>query len=148
MKYVRKRNINIIYQCIYTESRMMVPRNLFAGQCWRNAHREQTHGHGKWRGEGEINAESNMETYITTGKVGSQWEFVVSGNSNRGSFGGSESKESARNAGDPGSIPGLGRSPGEGNGNPYLKFLNWENIYTWCLYEPSSRLSLEPGNSR
>ena len=28
------------------------------------------------------------------------------------------SKESACNAGDPGSIPGLGRSPGEGNGNP------------------------------
>ena len=32
--------------------------------------------------------------------------------------GGSESKESARNAGDLGLIPGLGRSPGEGNGNP------------------------------
>ena len=31
--------------------------------------------------------------------------------------GGSESKESACNAGDPGSIPGLGRSPGEGNDN-------------------------------
>ena len=27
-------------------------------------------------------------------------------------------RESACNAGDPGSIPGLGRSPGEGNGNP------------------------------
>ena len=27
-------------------------------------------------------------------------------------------KESACNAGDLGSIPGLGRSPGEGNGNP------------------------------
>ena len=27
-------------------------------------------------------------------------------------------KESACSAGDPGSIPGLGRSPGEGNGNP------------------------------
>ena len=27
-------------------------------------------------------------------------------------------KESARNAGDVGLIPGLGRSPGEGNGNP------------------------------
>ena len=27
------------------------------------------------------------------------------------------SKESACNAGDPGSIPGSGRSPGEGNGN-------------------------------
>ena len=32
--------------------------------------------------------------------------------------GGSYGKESACNAGDPGSIPGLGRSPGEGNGNP------------------------------
>ena len=32
--------------------------------------------------------------------------------------GGSDSKESACNAGDPGSIPGLGRSPGEENGNP------------------------------
>ena len=32
--------------------------------------------------------------------------------------GGLDGKASARNAGDPGSIPGLGRSPGEGNGNP------------------------------
>ena len=32
--------------------------------------------------------------------------------------GGSEGKESACNAGDPRSIPGLGRFPGEGNGNP------------------------------
>ena len=32
--------------------------------------------------------------------------------------GGSESKESACNAGDLSSIPGLGRSPGAGNGNP------------------------------
>ena len=31
---------------------------------------------------------------------------------------GSDSKESALNAGDPGLIPGSGRSPGEGNGNP------------------------------
>ena len=31
--------------------------------------------------------------------------------------GGSDGKTSAYNAGDPGSIPGLGRSPGEGNGN-------------------------------
>ena len=28
-------------------------------------------------------------------------------------------KEFACSAGDPGSIPGLGRSPGEGNGNPF-----------------------------
>ena len=32
--------------------------------------------------------------------------------------GGSDGKVSASNAGDPGSIPGLGRSAGEGNGNP------------------------------
>ena len=32
--------------------------------------------------------------------------------------GGSEDKASACNAGDPGLIPGSGRSPGEGNGNP------------------------------
>ena len=31
---------------------------------------------------------------------------------------GLDSKESACNAGDPGSIPGSGRSPGEGNDNP------------------------------
>ena len=29
-----------------------------------------------------------------------------------------DDKASACNAGDPDSIPGLGRSPGEGNGNP------------------------------
>ena len=32
--------------------------------------------------------------------------------------GGSNGKESAYNAGDLGLIPGSGRSPGEGNGNP------------------------------
>ena len=32
--------------------------------------------------------------------------------------GGSDGKASAYSAGDPGSIPGSGRSPGEGNGNP------------------------------
>ena len=40
--------------------------------------------------------------------------------------GGSEGKASACNAGDPGSIPGLGRSPGEGNGNP-LQYSCLEN---------------------
>ena len=40
--------------------------------------------------------------------------------------GGSDGKVSADNAGDPGSIPGLGRSPGEGNGNP-LQYSCLEN---------------------
>ena len=37
---------------------------------------------------------------------------------NLGFSGGSDGKESACNAGDPGSIPGMGRSPGGGNSNP------------------------------
>ena len=40
--------------------------------------------------------------------------------------GGSDSKASAYNAGDPGSIPGLGRSSGEGNGKP-LQYSCLEN---------------------
>ena len=39
--------------------------------------------------------------------------------------GGSDGKASAYNAGDPGSIPGSGRSPGEGNGNP-LQDARWK----------------------
>ena len=44
--------------------------------------------------------------------------------------GGSEGKESACNSGDLGSIPGSGRSPGEGNGNP-LEYS--------CLENPTNR---------
>ena len=40
--------------------------------------------------------------------------------------GGSDGKASAYNAGDLGSIPGLERSPGEGNGNP-LQYSCLEN---------------------
>ena len=40
--------------------------------------------------------------------------------------GGSDGKESARNAGDPGWIPGFGKSPGEGNDNP-LQYACLEN---------------------
>ena len=39
--------------------------------------------------------------------------------------GGSDVKESAYNAGDPGSIPGFGRPTGEGNGNP-LQYSCWK----------------------
>ena len=44
--------------------------------------------------------------------------------------GGSDGKASAYNEGDPGSIPGSGRSPGEGNGNPLQYF---------CLENPMNR---------
>ena len=43
-----------------------------------------------------------------------------------GFYGGSADKESACNAGDLGLIPGLGRSPGEGNGYP-LQYSGLEN---------------------
>ena len=44
--------------------------------------------------------------------------------------GGSEGKVSVYNAGDLGSIPGLGRSAGEGNGNP---------LQYYCLKNPMDR---------
>ena len=48
--------------------------------------------------------------------------------------GGSDGKASVYNAGDPGSIPGSGRFPGEGNGNP-LQYPCLENLIdgeAWC----------------
>ena len=45
-------------------------------------------------------------------------------------LGGSDGKESTCNAGDMGSIPGLGRSPGEGNGNP---------LQCSCLENPTDK---------
>ena len=47
-------------------------------------------------------------------------------NNMEGFPGGSEVKASACNMGDPGLIPGLGRSPGERNGNP-LQYSCLEN---------------------
>ena len=66
------------------------------------------------------------KAYLTSHSTmsGSRWVITppwLSGS--LGSFlcfpGGSDGKESFCNAGDPGLIPWLGRSPGEGNGNPF-----------------------------
>ena len=59
------------------DSRKMVLKNLFTGKQWRNRRREQIYGHGERGGEGEIHGKSNMETYITVCKIGSQCEFSV-----------------------------------------------------------------------
>ena len=48
----------------------------------------------------------DLENFLSTTCL--QWGFPD----------GSDSKKSVCNGGDPDSIPGLGRSPGEGNGNP------------------------------
>ena len=57
--------------------------------------------------------------------------FVIYG----GFLGGSGGKESACSAGDPGLIPGLGRSPVEGNGNPlqYFRLKNPMDRGTWWV---------------
>ena len=52
--------------------------------------------------------------------------------------GGSAGKESARNVGDLGSIPGLGRSPGEGNGYP-LQYSGLENFMDHIVHEVTRR---------
>ena len=61
--------------------------------------------------------------------------------------GGSDSKESSCNVGDPGSTPGSGRSPGEGNGNP-LQYSCLENsmdrVAWWATlleFEESDRIN-------
>ena len=51
--------------------------------------------------------------------------------------GGSDGKASAYNVGDPGSIPGSGRSPVEGNGNPLQysclgKSHGWRSLVGYC----------------
>ena len=68
------------------ESRKTVPRNLFAGQQWRNRHRQQTNGHGQRGVEGETYGESTMETYITIcEQIANGNLLYVSGDANRGS---------------------------------------------------------------
>ena len=61
--------------------------------------------------------------------------------------GGSEGKVSACNVGDLGSIPGLGRSPGEGYGNPTPVFLpgeahGWRRLVGY-IYSPGDRRELD-----
>ena len=62
-----------------------------------------------------------------------------------GSPGGSDGKESACNAADPGSIPGLGRSPGEGKWLSTPLFLPGESHGQKSLvgYSPWGRKELD-----
>ena len=56
----------------------------------------------------------------------------------RGFPGGSDSKESAHNVGDPGSISGLGRSPGEGMAT-HSSILAWRISWTGRLQSMESQ---------
>ena len=66
--------------------------------------------------------------------------FVLS-TINRGFPHSSVGEESACSAGDPGSIPGLERSPGEGNGNP-LQYSCLENPMDRGAWQATVHLAL------
>ena len=75
-----------------------------------------------WKGLPFPSAEDLPDPGIKPGSPALQADSLPSGFP-----GGSDSKASAYNVGDLGSIPGLGRSPGEGNGNP-LQYSCLENL--------------------
>ena len=73
--------------------------------------------------------------YISEENENSNWKWcwhpkvhssIIYNSHDMEATGGSDSKASVYNAGDPDSIPGSGRSPGEGNGNP-LQYYCLEN---------------------
>ena len=67
-------------------------------------------------------------------KSGNSDRFYFPGLQNQGFPGGSDSKVSACNEGDLGSIPGLGRSPGEGKGYPLpLQYSGLENSMDFSM---------------
>ena len=60
-----------------------------------------------------------MDRYSDLISMGGGFTIIFKHSPDNGFPGGSEVKASACNVGDPGSIPGLGRSSGEGNGTPF-----------------------------
>ena len=87
-----------------------------------------------------------IDKWVTDMK-GTAWEIV---NNHMGFPGGSNSKESACNVGDLGSIPGLGGSPGEGKGYPLqysghgvAKSQTWQETHSDSSISESFPFSLE-----
>ena len=73
-----------------------------------------------------LNILSRINMWISNTSVPLTWNYVLINELYKIKAGGSDGKESACNAGDQGSVPGSGRSPGEGNGNP-LQYSCLEN---------------------
>jgi len=74
-----------------------------------------------------------LPDYLGLGWFLFQRSQFLSNGSLHATRGGSAGEEYACNAGDLGSVPGLGRSPGEANGNP-LQYSGLEN--SMDLYSP------------
>ena len=77
-----------------------------------------THSHRQIYLLGELNIHHDKGIWILDIVDQSYHECKIQKIVFSGLPGGSDGKESAGNTGDPGSIPVLGRSPGEGHGNP------------------------------
>ena len=80
-----------------------------------------------------------MEKYVHLSSISNRWVGLVFKDKLRvykitGFPGSSAGKESTCNAGDPGSIPGLGRSPGEGIGYTF-QYL-WASLVTQLVKNP------------
>ena len=73
---------------------------------------------------------THTHTHTHTKYLTSKVRTIFPGSATFDFPGGSDGKASVYNAGDPGSIPGLGRSLGEGNGNP---------LQDYCLKNPMDR---------
>ena len=79
-----------------------------------------------WASGGNKNFKEKTRAPLDPGRKKMNKEEIREENGVGGFPGGSDGKESACNVGDPSSIPGPGRSPGEGNGNP-LQYTCLEN---------------------
>ena len=78
-----------------------------------------------------LTPEGNSDALVLWKKTSSDYcDLIVLPSALEGFPGSSDGKESTCNAGDPGSIPGLGKSPGEENGNP---------LHYSCLENPMDR---------
>ena len=84
--------------------------------------------------------QASLSFTMGLGNLFSSW-FWFSGEMGGGLLSvGSDSKEYACNVGDLGSVPGLGRFPGEGNGNP-LQYCCLENFMHRSLWAPVHRVA-------
>ena len=96
-------------RCHYTPVRMAKIQNTNNAKCWQGQRITVIAGeNAKWY--------SHRVWHFGKGKTMEIVDFPS----------GSDGKETARNVGDLGSVPGLGRSPGEGHGNP-LQYSCLEN---------------------
>ena len=101
----------------------MVQMNLYAKQKQRHRHREQTFRYqAEKEGVARMNWEPGIDTHIYIYKTGTMHKIdrLPSGTAVK------NPPANEGDAGDVGSIPGSGRSPGEGNGN-LLQHSCWEN---------------------